>query len=212
MKYTKKLSAIALSFALILPVHANTPDQELLEMQQAWANSVYRISDKKMKYQQLQQLSLKANKLSRKHPKNAKLMTWDAIILSTFAGVKGGMGGLSLAKEARSKLEKAQAIDPDVLNGSIYTSLGTLYSKVPSWPLGFGNDQKAEQYFQKALKVNPKGIDPNYFYAEFLAERDKEDQAIAYLEKAIKAPARVNRPLADAGRKKEAQQLLAKLQ
>ncbi len=61
--------------------------------------------------------------------------------------------------------------DPDALHGSIYTSLGTLYAQVPGWPLGFGDNDNAKAYFNKALEVNPAGIDPNYFYAQFLYDQ-----------------------------------------
>ena len=35
--------------------------------------------------------------------------------------------------------------------GSAYTSLGTLYFKVPGWPVGFGDEEKAEELLRKAL-------------------------------------------------------------
>ena len=50
----------------------------------------------------------------------------------------------------------------------LITSLGTLYYKVPGWPIGFGSDKKAREYLAKALDLNPTGIDPNYFMGEFL--------------------------------------------
>ena len=130
---------------------------------------------------------------------------WQGIVLSTWAGAKGGLGALGLAKRARQPLEAALKIDPTALDGSAYTSLGSLYSKVPGFPAGFGDDDKAEQLLQAALKVSPDGIDPNYFYGEFLVDEDRYAEAVTYLTRALAAPPRPNRELADKGRRAEAE-------
>jgi Tfp pilus assembly protein PilF len=104
--------------------------------------------------------------------------------------------------------EAAIKIKPDVLDGSAYNSLGVLYYKVPGWPVGFGSDKKAQELLQKALAVNPRGIDPNFFYGEFLVEQGKPREALTYLERALQAPARPGRDIADAGRREEARRLL----
>jgi len=107
-------------------------------------------------------------------------------------------------------LEAAEKIDPGVLNGSIYTSLGSLYYQVPGWPIGFGDEEKAEKYLKKALEIDPQGIDSNYFYADFLLEDDQPKKALEYLEKALAAPPRPGRPLADKGRRQEVQRAMAR--
>jgi Tfp pilus assembly protein PilF len=131
-------------------------------------------------------------------------------VLSTQAGVEGGLGALGLAKRARAALEAALKIDPNALEGSAYTSLGTLYYKVPGFPLGFGDHKKAKQMLEAALKVNPIGLDPNYFYADFLFGEGRYAEAIVHLEKALLAPPRPSRELADRGRRTEIETLLAK--
>jgi tetratricopeptide (TPR) repeat protein len=83
-----------------------------------------------------------------------------------------------------------------------------LYYKVPSWPVGFGDRDKAQTLLRQALAVNPNGIDPNYFYGEFLVESNRAAEALPYLERALKAPPRPGRELADSGRRGEAKVLL----
>ncbi|MFZ9061819.1 MAG: tetratricopeptide repeat protein, partial [Steroidobacteraceae bacterium] len=134
------------------------------------------------------------------------------IVLSSWAGKKGGLGALKLCKEARASLEAAEALDPAVLQGSVYTSLGTLYYRVPGWPVGFGDDDKAETYLRKALDLNPEGIDPNYFYAEFLYEEGEYRDALAHLDRAASATPRPGRELADRGRQAEIAALRSKVQ
>ena len=132
-------------------------------------------------------------------------------MLSTYAGAKGGLGALGLAKQAREKLQAAVKIDPNALDGSAYTSLGTLYHKVPGFPLGFGDDKKAREYLERALQVNPNGLDPNYFYGEFLFDTGAYREAQKYLEKALTAGPRPNREVADRGRRSEITALLTRV-
>jgi len=155
-------------------------------------------------------LEKQAETLATSHPGQAEPLIWEAIILSTHAGVKGGLGALGLVKQAKGLYESALKLQPDALEGSAYNSLGVLYYKVPGWPVGFGDKAKAQELLQKALAINPKGIDPNFFYGEYLVENGKAADAVAYLERAIGAPARPGRDLADAGRREEAKVLLAK--
>ena len=65
-------------------------------------------------------------------------------------------------------IEQVTATVPAVLDGSIYTSLGSLYAKAPGWPLSFGDRKKAKAYLEQALTINPDGIDPNFFYGDYL--------------------------------------------
>ena len=48
---------------------------------------------------------------------------------------------------------------------------GFPYYQVPGWPVGFGDDEKAEQLLKQALAINPTGIDPNFFYGDFLLDQ-----------------------------------------
>ena len=64
---------------------------------------------------------------------------------------------------------------------------------------------------EKALTINPQGIDPNYFYAEFLTEERDYKAAMSYIEKAKQAAPRPDRVSADQGRLQEIAALEAKL-
>jgi len=62
-----------------------------------------------------------------------------------------------------------------------------------------------------ALALNPDGIDPNYFLGELMFEKDDYAQSMRFLEKALAAPARPDRPLADAGGRGEIEALMARV-
>jgi tetratricopeptide (TPR) repeat protein len=187
-------------------------DSELAAIQQAWAVAQYQTLDEAAKKRAFEELIERAHRFSTTHPQRPEPLIWEGITLSTYAGVKGGLGALGLAKKARAALEQAMKMDANALQGSVYTSLGALYGKVPGFPLGFGNDKTARQYLLKALELNPTGIDPNYFYADFLIDEKEYDQARSYLQKALAAPARPGRELADQGRRKEINELLARIE
>ncbi len=180
------------------------------DLQHGWAQINYKAA-KSEKVSRFGELASQAAAVHDQYPDRAEPLVWEAIILSTEAGAKGGFGALKLVKKARKLLLAAEKIDPNTLNGSIYTSLGSLYYQVPGWPIGFGDKKKAERYLKKALEINPNGIDPNYFYADYLYRQKHYAQAAEYAQKALQAPARPDRPVADAGRRQEAQSLLDKI-
>jgi len=186
-------------------------DAELLAIQQAWAHVNYEVPAGEAREQAFAALEKRAEQFTHQHPQRAEALIWEGIIESSYAGAKGGLGALSLAKEARGNLESALKIDARVLDGSAYTSLGTLYYKVPGFPIGFGDKDKAEQLLRQALELNPGGIDPNYFYGELLFEEGKYAQALQHLDTAARAAPRPGRELADKGRRAEIATLAARV-
>jgi tetratricopeptide (TPR) repeat protein len=196
----------------------------LLAAQGAWAGmeeDVARIREQweHIKYQlpppeqaaALEKLAKSSERIMAAYPKAAEPAIWHGIVEATYAGAKGGIGALSLARNARRSFEQALEINATALEGSAYTSLGSLYYQVPGWPLGFGDDKKALELLQKGLALNPDGIDPNYFYGDFLFRQGDYAGAEQALRKALQAPRRAGRTLADEGRRKEANELLEKI-
>jgi tetratricopeptide (TPR) repeat protein len=184
--------------------------KDILDIQHQWEHIHYQIPEDKQDaaYPQLEE---NVDALIKRYPGRAEPLVWKAIVLSTHAGAKGGLSALGMVRRARDLLEQAEKIDPNTLNGSIYTTLGSLYYQVPGWPLGYGDDKKAEILLKKALQINPDGMDANYFYGDFLYRTGRYSEALSVLEKAMHAPDRPNRPLADEGRRKEIQAVIAKI-
>ncbi|ELL0596180.1 tetratricopeptide repeat protein [Vibrio vulnificus] len=183
----------------------------LQDVQSKWAVCQYQVEDEDQKIKCLENLIMHNTAMLQQMPDNPELTVWLAINKASLAGAQGGLGALSLANEAKALLEKVIATAPNTLDGSAYTSLGSLYYKVPGWPLGFGDGEKAEEMLKKALEINPKGIDPNYFYGDFLAEDGRSKEAKVYLTRAKQAEPRLNRLLADKGRQLEIDAALEKL-
>jgi len=175
----------------------------LLALQHEWAHINYEV-DKDQKEAAFAILAEKAHEWSVQNAGKAEPLIWQAIIKSTYAGAKGGLGALALMEEARDLLLKAEAIEPAALNGSIYTSLGSFYYMTPGWPIGFGDDDKAMEYLDKAISIAPNDMDANYFMGDYWLEDHKYKKAVVYLQQVIDLPAVENRPVYSAGRKAEA--------
>ena len=174
------------------------------QVRDRWAQINYQLP-KPQREAAFEALLHQSEKIRQASPRDATALIWEGIVLSSLAGEKGGMGALGLVKRARADFEAAIKLDANALDGAAYTSLGALYYQVPGWPLGFGDDAAARTMLRKGLAIDPDGIDANYFYADFL--RDQKDWAGARtaFQKALAAPARPGRDVADAGRRQEAQ-------
>jgi tetratricopeptide (TPR) repeat protein len=199
----------ALLITSVFPVYAGlSPEVEALSKE--WAKIKYQLPEKERR-EAFEQLAERASDVSAAQPGKADPLVWEAIIIASAAGEQGGIGisALGMVKQAKKLLDQAEQIDPDALDGSVYTSLGSLYYQVPGWPVAFGDDDKARSYLEKALAVNPKGIDSNYFYGDYLMNQDDYQGAIKAFERALAAPPRPNRPIADAGRRNEIKTALA---
>lgn len=205
----RKLFIPFIFFSLIIFSNLVLADEQLdagiANIQHEWAKANY-STPKAGQEEAFKKLTEQAHQFTEQHANAAEALIWEAIANAGYAKAKGGLGALKYAEKARDLLLAAEKIDPNALQGSIYTSLGSLYYKVPGWPIGFGDKKKAKAYLEKALQINPDGIDPNFFYADFLSERGEYEKAVRYYEKALAAPARPGREDADAGRKAEAEE------
>ena len=201
------LLAAALTVAQLAA--AGAVEDAVAEIQRDWEVVKYQTPAKERE-KRFEALAAKARQVSEAYPGRSEPLVWEGIVVSSWAGEKGGLGALGLVKDAKALYERALGIAPEALDGSAYNSLGVLYYKVPGWPIGFGDRKRADELLQSALKLNPKGIDPNFFYGEFLLEQKRPADALVYLDRALQAPARPGRQIADAGRREEARALIEK--
>lgn len=196
---------------LLLPLTALAGlDEDVGALQNEWAQIKYRRPAAEQE-KAFAALTKNADAVRGRYAGRAEPQIWYGIIAASYAGARGGLGALSLAKDAKKAFEQALELDPKALDGSAYTSLGSLYYQVPGWPIGFGSDDKARELLEKALALNPDGIDSNYFLGDFLYRRGDSAGARRALQKALQAPPRPQRALADEGRRKEIEALLAAL-
>jgi tetratricopeptide (TPR) repeat protein len=230
MKKTMKIPALLISLLLSISSFAIAADtgqiqaqvgpekvsqdavmEQISYLQKEWARIKYQVAEKDSQLEAIRKLGERAAQVTAQYQDRPEPKIWEGIILSTYAGIDGGLGALGKVKRAKRLFETAIKQNPQALDGSAQTSLGSLYYQVPGWPISFGNDDKAEEHLKQALQIDPMGIDSNFFYADFLIEKDRYEEAKIYLERALQAPERAARPLADAGRRQEVKAALAKI-
>ena len=186
-------------------------DSEVMRINNGWAHIRYEVKNKNAQYAQLGALAVQAKAVVDHYPGRAEPLLWQGIVVSEEAARASTLKQLGLATAARDILSRAYKINPKVADGGAAMSLGVLYYRVPGWPIGFGSTAKARTYFQQALAQDPKGLDNNFFYGDFLASEGNKAQAKVYLQRALQAPRNNERPVWDAGRRAEVRALLAKL-
>ena len=201
--------ALLAALALTSFARAGTVEEDVVQLQHDWEVIRYQTpaSEREKRFEAL---AARAHQIVEAQPQRAEPLVWEGIIVSSWAGEKGGLGALGLVKRAKAIYESAIQLDGKALDGSAYNSLGVLYYKVPGWPVGFGDKKRAKELLEQALALNPRGIDPNFFYGEYLLETGHAAEAVTYLERALQAPARPGRQVADTGRREEARALLEK--
>ena len=212
-RFSRSLTVVLLGgFLSVLasPLMAQSADDSVQALQRQWAQIQYRTPENQ-RAEKFSALTRQAQAATARHPQSAALWTWSGIIRASHAGAIRGLSALSIVKAARADLEHAVAIDGGVLDGAAYTSLGSLYYHVPGWPIGFGDDKKAESYLLKGLEYGADDVDANYFYADYLFQQKDYTQALNYAERAAKIPADPQRPLASEGRQGEIKSLQSKI-
>lgn len=204
----KYIALCTLAFSLNSAYAATPLDASIAQLQHEWAAANYQLPEKSRE-EALEKLVKDAHQVSVSNPGRAEALIWEGIITSTLAKYQSLFSAGGTAKSARDLLLAAEKIDPNALDGSALTSLGSLYYKVPSFG-SFGDHKKAREYLERSLKINPNGIDPNYFYADFLLGEGEYAKSLEYFKKALNAPARPGREDADAGRRNDIQEGIKK--
>ncbi|MEQ1531235.1 MAG: tetratricopeptide repeat protein [Methylococcales bacterium] len=199
----KKTTFVALLLLFSSQCFAETLNESLKNIESEWA-SIYYTFAKDEQGPAYTRLLEKTEQLVQKFPNKAEPVIWQAVVKATYADHQDAISALDAINEARDLLVKAIAMNPKAMSGSAYVTLGTLYYMVPKWPIGFGDTEEAKKLLETALKINPNGIDANYFYGEFLLSTNQLSEAVKYFERAAVAPTGPEQSLADIKLKEEA--------
>lgn len=203
----KKTTFVAL-LLLSLQCVAEDLSPSVQAIESEWASIYYKLPKSKQEAA-YDALLNKATQLAEQYPNTAEPIFWQALIIAAHAEQQDGFTALKAIHTSRDLLLKAIKINPQTANGSAYVTLATLYYMAPKWPIAFGDAEKAEKMFQEALKINPNGIDANYFYGDFLLANNQPKEAQKYFERAISAPSRGEQLFADSKLKDEVKLALA---
>jgi len=198
-----KTTVVAFLILISCKLSAADLQPEINRIESQWASLYYAQNNSEQK--RLYPLLLKKIELlARKNPNSIEPVIWQAIVIATNAAFETPFKALESINTAKNLLEHSIEKQADALEGAALVVLGTLYYMTPGWPISFGDEKKAESLFKRALKINPTGIDTNYFYADYLLTQEKLDSAQQYFKRATSLPARPQQYFADTQLKKEA--------
>ncbi|KHK93729.1 hypothetical protein LK12_04480 [Novosphingobium malaysiense] len=211
MKRIVLVSLLAPALAIAVPTAALADmASDVSAVNHGWAHITYEVKGSSTQTKALDKLADEAATIVARYPGQAEPLLWQGIIVSEQANRANFFHKLGLATKARDILQKAYSIDPKAAQGGAAMSLGVLYYKVPGSPLAWGDDDKAGRLLKQALALDPDGLDANYFYGDYLLDQGDKAGARTHLQKALRAPRDPNRPVWDAGRRREVRALLAK--
>ncbi len=188
-----------------------TMDADILVVAEEWAKIKYLSKDDSERKERMEVVGAKADALVTRYPGRVEALIWDGIVTSERASLTWGFAALNHASRARDLLLEAYKMDPRALDAGAPTSLGVLYYRVPGFPLGWGDTDKARQYLEEAVKNAPNGRDAHYFYADFLYERGEYSKAEEVLKTALSLPHHPERPVWDSHFPKVMEGLLTKV-
>ena len=195
----KHIIAIFLLLALnLMPaiVRADALNFAVQKIESEWARIHYNVAKKQQKTA-FKKLLAEVKGLNSQYPNQAELIIQQAIIVASNAENIAPLSALQAVHQARDLLLRAIELDPCASEGAAYVTLGTLYYRVPAWPIAYGDNDKAQVMLKKALTINPNTIDANYFYGDFLATQGKQKEAMTYFNRALAVPVRATQVFAD---------------
>jgi tetratricopeptide (TPR) repeat protein len=185
-------------------------DADIHNIELRWEHIKFDEDGSPNQFDHIDALAKLAAGLVEKYPGRVEPLIWEGIVTSEEAGMAGTLSAMGYAKKAKAVLEQAYERDPAALDGGAPTSLGVLYSRVPGWPIGFGDNKKALELLTQGVSLAPNGMDANYFYADFLMTQHDYAAADKVLKHALALPPQTDRPLWDKNRRAVIRELMAK--
>jgi len=192
------------------PLAASELNNSLVSLENEWAATYYQASEAQQR-QAYPQLLNKAADLVKRYPQAAEAKIWLATIMVSNAPLESSLTVLTTLDNAKALLEESIKQNPSALNGAAYLTLGTLYYRVPGWPVSFGDVAVAEQMLKTSLQINPQGVDANYFYGDYLLRQERVGEAEVYFRKAVQVSARKQQLVNDQHLQQDATAVLANI-
>jgi tetratricopeptide (TPR) repeat protein len=215
------VTAIATLLLVALSVCAKAGEipslkSELLRLAHDWEHVKLQVSDRDDQEKQMASLAQRAVQIAKRYENIPDPIVWVGIITSeqaSFANDNGSpIKALQFAKRARDILEEVEKTNPETMDAGAPTTLGVLYDRVPGFPIGFGDKDRARYYLQEAIRSAPNGLDANFFYGDFLFKLGERSEAAKILERALTLPELSNRPLWDKSLRAAIRQTLSEIQ
>ncbi len=203
---SKLISTFGILLIVSIPCFASSPptNEKWDDLYNEWMDIHYSNRQYTQKISAFKSLLNDIIKQHKTDQKAVQPMVLEALIYCSYAEMESDFSSLSYVDDAYNLLKKAENLDPTLFEGTIYSTLGALYSQVPGWPISFGDKKLAKQYLELALHLYPNAADTNYLYGHFLLSQGQPTKAYPYLYQAANAPIRASQRLVDVHAKADA--------
>jgi tetratricopeptide (TPR) repeat protein len=151
-----------------------------------------------------------ANLLLRENPGLGDGYYWKAINLCGVAEVGGAGRALRLLPEIVETMEKAAAIDPTIDQAGPHRVLGRIFSEAPAWPMSVGDIDKSFHHLTLAVQIAPDNTTNHLYLAETLLRLEKQQQALAELQRVLSSTRHATWPLGVEKDRQEARRIMEK--
>ena len=125
MKIARVMALVCCCVVVSAQAADTAPSQDIQNLQHQWVLANYKTNGE-LRQADLSVLASKAKKIADKYPNDPKALVWKGIIFTSYGKELGGLSSASINKQARLALQQAINIDPKVMHGAAYTTLGTL--------------------------------------------------------------------------------------
>lgn len=121
------------------------------------------------------------------NPSSASAWIVVARVRFAYANTQGIVTGMRLMKSARDDLERSLELDAQAESGLGQALLGYLYMGTPPWPIGYRDTKKGADYLAAAYRLNPAGMEVNYYYGSYYGSTKRYEQALIHIEQSRQA-------------------------
>ena len=113
---------------------------------------------------------------------------WKAVAMGKLSEEMGILNALRMTRPMEKLFLRVIALDEHYDNAGGHKALGRMYFRLPSFPISFGNKEKALFHLKRALELYPHDIIARAFYAEALYDMGKKQEAIQLAEAIVAMP------------------------
>ncbi|MFZ5924749.1 MAG: tetratricopeptide repeat protein [Bacillota bacterium] len=150
-----------------------------------------------------------AERATKANPSGLDGWYWYGLAIGRWGETRGILQSLSMAGPMRDALEKAIKIDPN--HAPSYHVLACLYRELPG-VISFGNINKALEYFEKAIALNPNDVGLRLDTAKAFIKKKDYAKAREHLNYLLTLPNDPEDPASDEESKEEARKLLKSIE
>ncbi len=113
---------------------------------------------------------------------------WKAVAMGKLSEEMGILNSLRMTRPMEKLFLRVIMLDEHYDNAGGHKALGRMYYRLPSFPVSFGNKEKALFHLKRALELYPHDIIARAFYADALYEMGKKQEAIRLAEAIVATP------------------------